>query len=289
MKLVEFFKKLKENGKISHADYDKFLESVPELDFPDTAYGEFENKFLTIDRAKAHPEVNNKLRAELLDPVDRDFEKLLDFDLKDYIEQGRASELKGEKSTYKKIAALGPLMLDAIKKVKAKPETDEDTKKKLQLLEDTKNDLLKKIESANSEFSTKEKELKSNYEKQLKDYRLNGELEKLANSYTLADAFEPKRSAITKVTLAELRSLHNFDLGENNGQAEVQVMDKDGKPLFNGNTQVTAKSLLDDAFKAYVKQSDSPNPQKPHQETRKFQTEGGSPNQGRKGVRNVVE
>lgn len=291
MKSADFFKKLKETGKINSTELDKFLENVPDFEFPDKAFEAFENSFMTLDRAAAHPEVNKKLRAELLDPMDRSIEKALDFELKDYLDHATIQELKGEKSTYKKVEMLAPKILDAIKKIKASGVTDETTKKQLQTLEETKSDLLKKIQAMNSEFEGKEKELKTGFEKNLNDYKLNGELEKLANSYTLADAFTPTRGAITKVTLAELRSKHQFALGEKDGQHEVQVVDKDGKPIFQGNTQVSIKNLLDQAFEPFVKKSNSNEGQQGQQgqETQRFSVDNGGKATGRQGVRTTVQ
>jgi hypothetical protein len=126
MKSKDFFKKLKSDGKINQAEYDSFIESVPEFDIPDKAVEAFETSFMTAERAITHPDVNAKLRAELLDPVDRDIAKMLDFDLKDYLDHGKISELKNEKSTYKKVGSLGPAFADAIKKLKSAPPADEE-------------------------------------------------------------------------------------------------------------------------------------------------------------------
>lgn len=289
MKLKDFFSKIKDNGKINDPEFLKFLESAPDAEFPDKAFEAFENSFLTVDRAAAHPEVNTKLRAELLDPVDRDIAKIIEHDLKDYLDHSKASEIKNEKSTYKKVGALGPVLLDVIKKVKSTAPADDDTKKKLKTLEETKDELLKKIEQMNSEYATKEKTIQSEYEKKFHDYRLDGELEKLSNSFTLAEAYEETRPAITKVILADLKSKHSLSLGENNGQPVIQVLEKDGKPKFNGNSVVTVNQLLEESWKPFIKKNAGEGGKDKPQDTQRFPVNNDQPKTFRQGTRTTVQ
>lgn len=273
MKSKDFFKKLKSDGKINQTEYDGFIESVPEFDIPDKAVEAFEASFMTAERATTHPDVNAKLRAELLDPVDRDIAKLLDHDLKDYLDHGTISTLKNEKSTYKKVGAIGPAILESIKKLKTAAPNDEDAKKKLKMLEESNQELLGKIESINKEYSEKEKSLSTEWEKKFHDFRLDGELEKMSNSFTLAEGYEETRSAITKVLLADLKSKHSLLLGEKDGQTAIQVTDKDGKPKFinNGNTPVTINQLLEETWKPFLKKNNSSESgTKQTQETQRF-------------------
>lgn len=257
MKSVDLFKKIKENGKINSPELDKFLEAVPDFEFPDKAFEAFEESYMTVDRAASHPSVNNKLRAELLDPIDSTIKKLFDGTLKDLVDPANMHIINSEKNTYKKLEALHAMLPKAIEKVKAAPTTDEETKKKLQTLEDTRKELLGKIDQMNTEYEEGKKKLKSEFDTQLTDYKLNGELEKLSNGYTLAEAYEKTRPAITKVLLGELRGKHSLSLAEKDGQVEIQVMDKDGKPKFNGNTPIQIKSLLDEAFEPFTKKNNN--------------------------------
>ena len=293
MTFKEFFTKLKENGKINTPEFNDLIEKAPEGEFPDKAFEAFESAFLTLDRAAAHPEVNTKLRAELLDPVDRDIHKLIEHDLKEYLDHGKINELKNEKSTYKKVAALAPVLTEAIKKVKAPPSGDEDTKKKLKSLEETRDELLQKIEQINKEYADKEKAISQEWEKKFSDYRLDNELEKMSNGFTLAEGFAETRPAITKVILTDLKSKHALSLGEKDGQPIINVLDESGKPKFNGNAQVTIKDLLEEAWKPFVKKSNpsgAPNTggnPGGSQETQRFNVE--NQNQTRQGVRTTVQ
>lgn len=289
MKSKDFFKKLKSDGKINQAEYDSFVESVPEFEIPDKAVEAFEASFMTTERAISSPEVNSKLRAELLDPIDRDLGKLLEFDLKDYLDHSKISEIKNEKSTYKKVGSLGPALTDAIKKLKSAPPADEDSKKKLKTLEESNQELLSKIEKINLEYQEKEKSISSEWEKKFHDFRLDGELEKMSNSFTLAEAYEATRPAITKVILADLKSKHSLSLGEKDGQTVINVLDKDGKPKFNGNSPVTINQMLEETWKPFVKKnnSDETTPE-PNRETRTT-VDTNKPNQVRQGVRTTVQ
>jgi hypothetical protein len=288
MKYKDFLTKLKENGRINQAEFLAAIESAPDAEFPDKAFEAFENSFLTVDRAAAHPDVNAKLRAELLDPVDRDFQKLLDFDLKDYIDHSKASELKGEKSTYKKMAMLGPALLDVIKKVKVAPAVDEDSKKKLTEKENTIQELLGKIEQINTEYSTKEKTIKSDFEKQIHDYKLDGELEKMAGSFKFADKYsEEELRDLTKVKLDKIRREHSLSLVETDGQRTINVLDKDGKPKFNGNSAVTINQLLEESLKTYLKVNNVDDKSIPR-ETQRFQVDQNKTTH-RQGARTTVQ
>lgn len=293
MKSKDFFKKLKSDGKINQTEYDAFIEVVPEFEVPDKAVEAFESSFLTLDRAKVHPDINAQLRAELLDPVDVNIKKLLEHDLKDYFDHTKVNELKGEKSTYKKMEMLGPALLDVIKKVKVAPAADEDTKKKLKEKEDAIQDLMGKIETINSEYQSKEKTIKSDFEKQIHDYKLNGELEKLSNTFKFAKQFQDDaiRKDLTKVKLDKLRSENSLSLVEKDGQYSIQVMDKEGKPKFNGNSAVTINQLLEDSLKPFLKANnvdDDEGGKGNYQESQRSKVENQNPN-FRQGARTTVQ
>jgi hypothetical protein len=289
MKYKDFLTKLKENGKINQAEFLAAIESAPDAEFPDKAFEAFENSFLTLDRATSHPEVNTKLRAELLDPVDRDIHKLLEFDLKEYFDHTKINELKGEKSTYKKLSALGPALSEVIKKVKAAPATDEETKKKLVASEATVQELLAKIEGINSEYSNKEKTIQSEFEKKLHDYKLDGELEKMANSFKFADKYsEEELRDLTKIKLDKIKGEHSLSLVETDGQRAINVLDKDGKPKFNGNSAVTINNLLEESLKPYLKVNNVDDKRKDSQETHRFKVDDNNPTR-RQGSRTTVQ
>jgi hypothetical protein len=57
--------------------------------------------------------------------------------------------------------------------------------------------------------------------------------------------------------MSDIKSAHDLRLGEKDGQAEIQVYDREsGKPRFTGNTPVTITSVLEEKYKPFLKQSD---------------------------------
>jgi hypothetical protein len=295
MKYKDFYTKLKKDGKITAAEFDKVIETAPDADFPDEAIPHFENAFITRDRAIADPDINAKLRAELLDPADVHIKKMLEFDLKDYLDHTTVNEIKGEKSTYKKLEKLGPIIGEAIKKQKNSSGGDEDTKKKLKTLEETRDELVQRIEKMNSTFEQEKNNFKSEYDKKIHDYQLNGELEKLSGSFKFAKQFSDDniRKDLTKVKLDKLRSEHALQLVEKDGQYSVNVLGQDGKPKFNGNSPVTINQLLEESLKPYLKVNnadDDDQSQSRSQDTQRFQVDNQQQNTTyRQGARTTVQ
>lgn len=256
----DFLTKLKKDGKITAAEFDAAIESAPEWDFPDKAVQAFEASFLTIDRAATDKSVHSKLKFEILNPVDNELKPLIAF--LDTIDRFKASEIDKMTSTYDKIKALQAAIPEMYEKVKKAPTTDEDTKKKLKTFEETNQELLARIEKMNNEFSEKEKTFKSEYDKKISDFQLGIELEKLSNSFKFGKAYSDDtiRKDITKAKLDKLKATNHFKLvTTDDGQASIQVTDKEGKPLFKegSNTAVTISQLLEEEFKPYIKASNA--------------------------------
>lgn len=256
MKLKDFFTKLKKDGKISQAEFDSAIEAAPDWEFPDKAIEAFEASFLTLDRAATEKSIHSKLKFEILNPVDNELKPLLAF--VDSVDKFKASEIDKMTSTYDKIKALQAAIPELFEKVKKAPTTDEETKKKLKTFEETNQELLQRIEKMNNDFATKEKGFQSEYEKKISDYQLGIELEKLANSIKFGKAYsdEAIRKDITKAKLDKIRATSHLKIvTTDNGQASIQVTDKEGKPLFkeNSNSAVTINQLLEEEFKPFIK------------------------------------
>lgn len=276
MKYKDFFSKLKEQGKITNADYDKFLETVADGELPDDVFKVFEDTFMTAERATTHPAVDKAMRHNLLNPVDQDIKELLKF-----LPAELVMDVENEKSTYKKMELIKKAIPTALQKA-GTPPNDAEAKKKIEEQKAIIQELTTKFEKANGEFSEKEKKIKSDYEKQFNDYKLDSELEKLANSYTFADAYKDTRPAVTKALLSEIKGKHHLELATKDGQTSIQVMDlgEDGKPRgpkFNGNTPVTIQSLLEEPFKPFLKQNNAEGGQGKTQVTKTFKVENSNP------------
>lgn len=249
----DFLAKLKKDGKINEAEFDAAIESAPEWDFPDKAIQAFESAFLTIDRAATDKQVHAKLKREFLDPFDNDFKKILT--VIDQFDKFKSSEIDKLQSTYEKSAAITSFLPDLLEKVKATPATDEQTRQELEKSKATIQELMDKIEKLNADTTAKERHWEKAAEEKIKNYRIETELEKLANSFKFGKAYETPevRSALTRSKLGEIKQIHKLDLVEKDGQTTIMVLDQDGKPRFNGNTAVTIKDLLEESFKPFIK------------------------------------
>lgn len=290
MKLKDFLSKLKKDGKINSAEFDSAIETAPDWDFPDKAIDPFEASFLTLDRAATEKSVHSKLKREFLDPFDNDFKKILG--VIDTFDHFKASEIDKLASTYEKSSAITTYLPDLLNKIKAAPAGDEETKKELKKQKDTVQELLAKIEKINTETAEREKHWQKEAEEKINSYKLNGELEKLSKSIKLASEFEKARDHITKSILGEIKASNNLAIAETDGQTVVQVLDKEGKPRFNGNSAITINQLLEEGFKPFIKANNAGdgndgNEGSGRQETKRFTVPDGKP-QIRQGVRTTV-
>jgi hypothetical protein len=275
-KLKDFYTKLKEQGKISNPDFDAFITALPEVDVPDSVVKSFEDSFFTLERAAAHKDIHGKIKREVLDPVDNELADLFN-QLDGHLDPLLKAELKESGNSYAKLKSLKKLVPEIIEKVKGKPDTDEATKNKLLTYEKTVQELTEKFTKAEKTYNDQLTAQKAESEKQFHDFRLDTELQNLGNKFTLAEAYEQNRDAITKVLMSDIRSSNDLRLGEKDGRPEILVYDKEsGKPKFNGNTPVAITSLLEEKYKPFLKQSggstgsqdrqhqqQSPNPPKP--------------------------
>jgi len=255
-KYKDFFTKLKTQGKISIPDYDKFLETAPDAEIPDSIVNAIEANFMTIERASVHPEIHKKIKREVLDPLDTELGEIAEV-LKGYVDEGKLKADPTNPNTYKLFRTLKESLPDVIKKAKGNPVTDEETKRKLADQERINQELVEKFTTAEKDYNTKLKNTDDTWGGKFEELRLSTELEKRGNKYILAEAFETTRPAITKVILTELRQGNQLKLGENNGQPVIVVNDEHGKPKFNGNSPVTIESLLDEAYKPFLKKSET--------------------------------
>lgn len=249
MKIKDYFLKQKEAGKISNEAYDKFLETVPEGEIPDEIFQVLDSTFLTPERAITHKDVAGKLKVQTLNPIDAEFKNMMKF-----LPADSVIEIEREQNTYKKSEMITAAIEKAISKA-AKAPNDEEAKKKLQELQSANQEMLAKFEKLNSERENERNTLKSDYEKQIKNFKLDNELEKRANSYTFAEAYGETRDTITKALLSEIKAKNKLELVEKDGAFDISILDEHGSPRFenNGNTPVTIKSLLDAPFKPFLK------------------------------------
>lgn len=266
MKFKDFLAKLKADGKITSQEFIDAMETAPDWEFPDKAVEAFEGSFLTTDRAITHKGVRGKLQGELLDPFNNDFKKILT--LIDGIDKYKSSEIDKIDNVYQKSAAITAYLPELVSKLKtATGNADEETKKQLQTAKESVQELMSKLEKSEQEKEKHKKHWEDEYSKKISDFKIDIELEKLANSLTFGKAYSDPviRKDITKSKLDSVKAQYPLALVEKDGQSLIQVNDKEGKPRFieNSNTPVTISKLLEDTFKPYIKVSNAGDEDEP--------------------------
>lgn len=256
MKQKDFFSQLVRQGKITDVEATKFIDTLPDVEVPDTFVKAHEDSFMTLDRAASHKDIHKKIKREVLDPIDND---LLEFyeTIKEYAEPGLENIMKTEANTYNKVAAIKKVLPEVLKKAKGTPQTDEETKKKLTEYEKKIQEFGDKFSDADKDYKKKVAEAEKSFDVKLNEYKLGSELEKLTNKYKLAEAFDENRQTITEVTLAKVKGSNHLKLGEKDGRPAIIVTDDAGMPKYIGNNPVTIDSLLDEAYKPFLKKSES--------------------------------
>lgn len=266
MKFKEYFTKLKELGKIENEDYNKFLETVPDGELPDVIFPMIDSKFLTIERAVSHKDVVKHIKGGVLDVVDKDIKVIMK-----YLPADKVLDIEREENTFKKLEMVRDALPEAFAKA-AKAPNDEEAKKKLHDAQENMHALTEKFNKLNESHKEEVEKVKQQGQVEIKNYKLDTELEKKANSYTFADVFKDARPTLTKAILSEIKAKNKLDLIEKDGEYSIPILDDSGAPRFlnDGNTPVTINALLDVALKPYLKVNNTdPDPQQREPKTYK--------------------
>lgn len=272
MKYKDYFLTLKSQGKISNEAFDKFLETIPEGEVPDEVFQVLESTFLTVDRAAAHKDVAGKLRAEILDPLRNDLNEILKF-----LPAEMVLGVDKENSIYKKLGTIKEGLPVAFQKASKAPDNEE-AKKKIQEYQTANQELLAKFERVSSESEKFKKDLQSEYDGKIKSYKLDSELERRANSFTFAEAYKETRGPITKAIINELKAKNKLELVGKDGEFDIQILDENGTPRFQGNTPVTINSLLEEPFKPFLKLNNADDSSgKKREEVKQYRVEQQNP------------
>lgn len=299
MKGKEWFSTLKTQGKISHEEFDKFIETVPEFEIPDAAIKAFDQRFMTAERAVTNDEVLRTVRHKTLNPLDSDIKAIVEYiegiDKYSAMEISRLTRKndKGEEfpDTYKQFQALKEKLPGLIDKVRV-PPNDEDAKKKLESLKKANEELAEKFTKVAKEKDDTIKQVEAQWGKKFKDHKIDAMLEKMSNSYTFGEAYEKQRELLTKAILGELKSGNIFDIATKDGAEVLGVFEQKDEamiPKFDGNNPVTAQGLLDEKFKPFLKVNGVEN-QEERTKTHQFRVNDQNQNpQTRTGARVTAE
>lgn len=288
MKLKAFFEKLEADGKISNDKFKAAVQAIPDFELDDEAVSAFENSFMTVDRAKVHREVQGAIMPVVLGPIEKDLKKIMG--IIDGVDKFKSSEIDKMDSTYKRIEAITAYLPEMVSKLKV-PSTDEETKKELEKAKGTITELTGKFEKLNGETADKEKFWQKESEKAIKGFKLDMLLENKAQQLTFGKAYADPlvRKDITKVNLNALKESNLLELIEQDGaEPSIQILDKDGKPRFNGNTPVTIDNLMEQTFQRYIKKSNDDQDDQGAQTT-KHTVPDGQQTTIRRGARTTVQ
>lgn len=248
MKAKEYFAKLKEQGKISLEDYDKFLETVPEtFEIPDVVSATLSDKFMTRERAKTDSELRKVFHRELYDAMDAGIhESLPALDVFD------AQDIQNEKDTFQKLKKMRAAIEKRIEKAgKANP----DDSAKLKELKALNEELTAKFGAKDQEWQAKLEANNKKWENDLSSFKLDHALNEKILKYQIADEFD--KEATTRLIKSDLLAKHKFALSENGQISVIEVVDGVAKPKFEGNDPVTLEKLLEPEVKKFLKKNNA--------------------------------
>lgn len=250
MKAKDFFTKRATQAKITDEAFTKFIETLGEQDIPDEVDALLEAHFMTSDRAQADKGVMSKARYEVYTAVDERLRPIISEVAK--IDPEIARESDEERDTLRRLTKLAPALTKAYDK--AKTSNIQETEK-IREYEKQQKDLLEKITAINKERETERTELSQRFESEKKSILLDNALRQKINAIEFADEHKPLRDAIGKVIMTDLTGSNHLSLDES-GNIVVSVLENGvPKPKFNGNTQVTFESVLEEKAKPYVKKN----------------------------------
>lgn len=256
MKLKDFFLNKNKQAKISNEDFNKVVETMPDMDLPDVWVNLFDNEFLTRERAVADQKIYAKIQAEQLDAVDKivvDYIPLVGDDDK--------VAVQNEKSTFQKLKLLKDGIAKSIDRIKTEnPSNDE----KIKELTKQNQEYVSKIAAVNKQWETTLTEKEKAFEEHKKGMQLDWTLDKKVGEFTFADEYKELRPTLTKSIIDKIRTENVLVLDES-GNIQVHEKTDSGvtKQKFNGNDAVTLEKLLEDPLKPFLKKNNAADPPKP--------------------------
>lgn len=256
MKLKDFFLNKNKQAKISNEDFNKVVETMPDLEIPDVWVNLFDNEFLTRDRAVADQKIYAKIQAEQLDAVDKivaDYLPLLGDEDK--------VAVQNEKSTFQKLKIAKDGIAKSIDRIKTEnPSNDE----KIKELTKQNQEYVSKIAAVNKQWETTLTEKEKAFESQKKGMQLDWTLDRKLGEFTFADEYKELRPTLTKTIIDKIKQENALVMDES-GNIQVHEKTESGvtKQKFIGNDAVTLDKLLEDPLKPFLKKNNAADPPKP--------------------------
>lgn len=250
MKLKAFFESKSKQGKISNEEFNKVVETLPDLEIPDVWVNLFDQEFMTAERALSEPKVYNKIRAEQLDAVDKiitDYLPLVDDKAK--------VDIQNEKSTFNKLKMLKDGFSASLEKVKTEnPSNDE----KIKELNKNNQELVNRLAAEKKQWEVTLTEKEKKFEEEKKAMKLDWTLDKKVGEYTFADEYKDVKTHLTKTIVDKIKT-ENVLIQDDTGNILVHEKTESGatKQKFNGNDPVTLDKLLEEPLKPFLKKNNA--------------------------------
>lgn len=232
MKLKDFLQA--QAKKAGYQIPDGILDNAPDYEVADELTKGVDNGLISIADAKNnHPEIRNHYRTEALDTADKTLANVL----KKYPELLEDEDIKGERSTYKRIELIAGKIDELVsKKAGAKPADKAEIQKQI-------DELHMQLKAANEGRAAD----KAEYEKSFKDFKKkSGLINKLASFKTIHDELPGE------VRATILETLINKELQDNDADLDFDdagkwsLRKRDGSNFYGENhTQIGADDFIE--------------------------------------------
>lgn len=205
------------------------------INIPDAVVGGIQSAHLTIESAKANPDLIKYFRATNLDPLDKTvFSTLAELG----IDETDFADLKSEKSTYNKVA-LAIKKVSSLKEAAAKANAEGSTGKAAEY-EKQVLALNAQISQIKDAFSTEKSELVKSYDNKYKS--------RILNEILLGYEYASEQPKEVQLELANI--LLNKHLSQNKWETRldndsISLVTSEGTKVFDNNKEVTIKALAD--------------------------------------------
>lgn len=205
------------------------------INIPDAVVGGIQSAHLTIESAKANPDLIKYFRATNLDPLDKTvFSTLAELG----IDEADFADLKSEKSTYNKVA-LAIKKVSSLKEAAAKANAEGSTGKAAEY-EKQVLALNAQISQIKDAFSTEKSELVKSYDNKYKS--------RILNEILLGYEYASEQPKEVQLELANI--LLNKHLSQNKWETRldndnISLVTSEGTKVFDNNKEVTIKALAD--------------------------------------------
>lgn len=248
MKAKDFLLKLTRQGKINNEDFNKVIETFPDIELPDVWANMVDESFLTRERALADTKVYDTIRGEVLDGVKLNIKEYLPF-----LAPEDQETIGKEPKAFNQLKMLKDAFGRSIEKIKTEnPSNDEKVKE----LTKINQDYVKQITTQKTEFENIQKEQLKKFEAEKIGMKTDWTLDKKLGEYTFADEYKEVKPHLTKGIIDKIKS-ENVLMLDDSGQIQIHEKTESGatKQKFNGNEPVTLDKLLEEPLKPFLKKN----------------------------------